>query len=226
MKRLIPAAMALTVLVAGGVYWQTQSGPSTPSFDLDVVSQNASAQSDVSSADSGVVEMIMGSDDAPVTVIEYASFTCPHCANFHEGVLKKIKANYVDTGKVRFVFREVYFDRFGLWASMVARCGGTEKFFGMTDLMMKTQSDWAQAGDPVAIAGELRKIGRLSGLGEDRLQGCLLDEGKAKTLISWYQANATADNIESTPSFVINGQKYSNMNYEDFSAILDEKIGG
>ena len=225
MNRLIPAALAIALLIAGGTYWMTQSGQS-PAVDIDIVSQNATADTTASSSDSGVTEMVLGSADAPVTIIEYASFTCPHCATFHADQFKQIKANYVETGKVRFIFREVFFDRFGLWASMVARCGGSEKFFGMSDLLMKGQKDWSRAGDPVAIAGELRKVGRLAGLGEDQLQACLKDEDKAKALVAWYQANATADEIDSTPSFVINGQKYSNMSYGEFVDVIEEKIGG
>ena len=222
MNRLIPAALAFILLVAGGAYWMTLPS-NAPGVDMEIVSQNATSEE--MSGDSGVTEMVLGNADAPVTIIEYASFTCPHCATFHEDQFKQIKANYVDTGKVRFVFREVFFDRFGLWASMVARCGGPEKFFGMTDLLMKGQKEWARAGDPVAIAGELRKVGRLAGLAEDQLQSCLTDEAKAKSLIAWYQANATADGIEGTPSFIINGQKYSNMHYSEFADVIDEKLG-
>jgi len=86
---------------------------------------------------STIVEMVQGAEDAPVTIVEYASYTCPHCANFHAGPYKQLKKDYIDTGKVKFIYREVYFDRYGLWASMVARCSGPEKFFGITDLILK-----------------------------------------------------------------------------------------
>ena len=73
---------------------------------------------------SGIVEMAIGNPDATVTVIEYASYTCPHCANFHNGPYKQLKADYIDTGKINFVYREVYFDRFGLWASAIGCADG------------------------------------------------------------------------------------------------------
>lgn len=174
--------------------------------------------------DADIPDMIQGAEDAPVTVIEYASFTCPHCATFHEGPYKQLKADYIDTGKVKFIFREVYFDRFGLWASMIARCAGPDRFFGVTDLMMKGQSTWARAGEPTAIVAELRKVGRLAGMTDDTLDACLADADKAQQLVGWYQANAEKDGIKSTPSFVINGESYSNMNYADFSAIIEEKL--
>ena len=172
-----------------------------------------------------VVEMTMGAEDAPVTIIEYASFTCPHCADFHNGPLKQIKKNYVDTGKVRLIYREVYFDRFGLWASMVARCGGPEKFFGITDLIYKSQSEWSRAGGPAEIVEELRKIGRLAGLEDEALEACLQDADMAQTLVGWYQANAKEHGIEGTPSFIVNGEKVSNQPYEAFSKLIDEKLG-
>ena len=82
-----------------------------------------------------ITEMILGSDDAKIEIVEYASYTCPHCATFHTEVYPRLKNEYIETGKVRFVYREVYFDKFGLWASMIARCAGPEKFFGLTELI-------------------------------------------------------------------------------------------
>ena len=96
--------------------------------------------------------------DAPVEVVEYASFTCPHCANFHDTVYDQLKANYIDTGKIKFTYREVYFDKYGMWGSMIARCEPT-RFFGISDLLYDEQADWARAGSDGAIADALRKIG-------------------------------------------------------------------
>jgi protein-disulfide isomerase len=175
---------------------------------------------------SRVLEMSMGNPDAPVTVIEYASFTCPHCRSFHEGPFKELKANYIDTGRIHFIYREVYFDRFGLWAGMLARCAGPERYFGMTEMIYATQQEWIGNGDPATIAENLRKIGRTAGLTDEQVDACLQDADMAQAMVAVYQQNAAADGIESTPSFVINGEKYSNMSYEEFSAILEEKLGG
>ena len=167
--------------------------------------------------------MTMGPEDAKVTIIEYASFTCPHCANFHKGPLKQLKADYIDTDKIHFIYRDVYFDRFGLWASMVARCGGPEKFFGISDMLYEQQREWTQ-GEPAAIADNLRRIGKVAGLEPDAVEACLNDTEKAKALVAWYQQNAEADAVESTPTLVINEQKYSNMAYDDLKAIIEEKL--
>jgi protein-disulfide isomerase len=169
--------------------------------------------------------MVMGQEDAPVTVVEYASFTCPHCQNFHENVFGQLKADYIDTGKVKFVYREVYFDKYGLWAAMVARCGGAEKYFGIADILYDTQKEWLAAGDEAGIADNLRKIGLKAGIAPETLDACMKDNDTAKAMVATYQANATADGIEGTPSFIIDGQKYANMPYEEFAEVLDEKLG-
>ncbi|KPA21207.1 Disulfide bond formation protein D precursor [Shimia sp. SK013] len=220
MKRILPLVAVVVLAVAGGAYWlNTQQGPVAGVTQIEPVSSDGA---DVDT--SGVVEMVMGAEDAKVTIIEYASFTCPHCASFHSQVLKPLKAEFVDTGKVKFIFRDVYFDRFGLWASMVARCGGQEKFFGIADILMSTQAEWSRAGDPTAIAGALRKTGRLAGLDDDTLQACLQDEDKAKALVGWYQENAAADDVNATPTLIIDGEKYSNMSYAALKELIEEKL--
>ncbi len=216
---IVAAAITLALALGVGTWWNT-TRTALPEMPLVGAANAQEAEVDTSS----VIEMAQGAEDAPVTVIEYASFTCPHCADFHADQYKQLKAEYIDTGKVRFVFRETYFDRYGLWASMIARCGGEERFFGMTDLIMKSQSEWVRAGGPNQIVAELRKIGRLAGLGEEQLDACLQDAEKAQTLVAWYQENAEADGIDSTPSLVINGEKYGNMRYSDLARIIEEKL--
>lgn len=172
---------------------------------------------------SQITEMTMGPADAKVTIIEYASFTCPHCANFHKGPLKELKADYIDTDKVHFIYRDVFFDRFGLWASMVARCGGEEKFFGISDMLYEQQREWTN-GQPAEIADNLRRIGKVAGIEPDALDACLNDEAKAKALVAWYQENAEAHQVNSTPTLIINEQKYSNMAYDELKGIINEKL--
>lgn len=188
--------------------------------------QGATAQSSDTATDSviEIQDMVLGNPDATVEVIEYASYTCPHCASFHSNAFKQLKESYIDSGKIKFVYREVYFDKYGMWASMIARCEPA-KFFGITDMIYGTQSDWARAGSDGAIADALRKIGLLAGIDKDQLETCLTDGEKLRALVGWYQENASRDDITSTPSFVINGKKYSNMSFADFSEILDEQLG-
>lgn len=212
-------------LAVGLGVWLNQS-PQTAALDQEfALPFAANAQSsDADAGEAEIIDMVQGAEDAPITVIEYASFTCPHCARFHSDVYKLLRKNYIDTGKVKFIFREVYFDKYGMWASMIARCSGPDRFFGMTDLILNSQSTWARAGDDLAIVESLRKIGRLSGMQDAALDSCLQDGDKLRALVGWYKENAQRDGIQSTPSFLIDGQPYKNMDYEEFAKILDEKL--
>lgn len=220
MKRIAIAVLLAAGLLAGGGWWISQQGaPQSAAFDLP-----GAAMAQDNAADVEIVEMSQGNLQADIEVIEYASFTCPHCASFHAGAYKELKKDYIDSGKIKFTYREVYFDKYGMWASLIARCEPS-KFFGIADLVYKGQNEWARAGSDAAIAGELRKIGLLAGLDKDQLESCLTNGDKLRALVEWYQANAEEHDITSTPSFVINGTKYSNMPYAEFKAILDDELG-
>ena len=221
MSRLTIVICAVVAVVAGG-YWLSQSNSSIPANPLASATEEQEADLDTSS----IVEMVQGTEDAPVEIIEYASYTCPHCATYHLGQYKKLKEEYIDTGKVKLIYREVYFDRYGLWASMIARCDGPEKFFGITDLIYEGQSEWTRAGGPAEIVDELRKYGRLAGIDNDKLEACLQDGTRAQTLVAWYQENAERDGIQSTPSFLVNGKKVDNQSYDDFKKLIEDELGG
>ena len=184
------------------------------------------APAEATAADPAAVpDMVLGEDNAPVTIIEYGSFTCPHCAAWHADVYPQLKADYIDTGKARFVFREVYLDRFGLWASMIARCGGEMRFFPIHDMIYEQQREWIGDQQPQTIADNLRRLGLAAGIGQEQLDACLNDAAQAEALVAWYQSNAEADAIDSTPTFLINGEKASGeMPYEEFKALVDAQL--
>jgi len=221
MNRWISYAFVAIVLGAGAFYWQGSTSRDLPSFGMAEAQSADAAEIDKSL----VVEMALGAEDAPVTVIEYASFTCPHCRNFHQNTFKQVKENYVDTGKVRFIYREVYFDRFGLWAGMVARCGGPEKYFGISGMIYDQQATWTKGENPGAIADNLVTIGKTAGLTGDEIDACLQNNDLAQAMIAVYQDNAERDGIKSTPSFLIDGELVTgDQSYDSFSAILDAKL--
>lgn len=170
-----------------------------------------------------VIDMFLGNPDAAVTMTEYASFTCPHCATFHTTVMPSLKSEYIDTGKIKFVYREVYFDRLGLWGGMLARCGGPKKYFGITDMLYKRQREWTK-GEGAEIAQNLYKIGRIAGLKNADMEACLQDQDMAKALVAEFQKNADADGINSTPTILINGVNHGNKSYEEFKKLLDEQL--
>lgn len=219
MQRSIKLAAVVVALLAAGGYWLWSQQSGSTGFAA-AMAQTTAAEVDTSD----VPEMVLGEDSAPVTVIEYASFTCPHCAHFDQEVFPLIKKNYIDTGKARFILRDVYFDRFGLWASITARCGGPMRYFGMVEMIFKDQKGWLAGGDPAKATQNLRTIGRTAGLTDKELDACFSDGENAKKLVAWYQKNAEADDLKGTPSFIINGEKFGNMSYEDFAKALDAKL--
>lgn len=193
-------ASAFVVPTSGGLAWAQDAGPE-------------------------VIEMVMGAEDAPVTLIEYASYTCPHCASFHKTVFPKLKEEFIDTGKIKFVFREVYFDRIGLWAGMIARCEGPEKYFGVSDLLLSRQSEWARGDDAATIAENLYKIGRVAGMNDDAMKACLQDRAKAEALVAEFQKTTEADGVSATPTLVLNGVNIGNVSYADLSSQINDALG-
>jgi protein-disulfide isomerase len=174
----------------------------------------------------GPGDFSLGSPDAPVKIVEYASYTCPHCAAFHANVFKSLKSEYIDTGKVYFTLREVYFDRYGLWAAMVARCGGDMRYFGIHDMLFDQQQDWAASQDPMEVVSKLKTIGLAAGLDQASLDACLNDQAKAEALIAQFEKNMAADGVEGTPTIFVNGEKHANMAWEDLKEIIDAALAG
>jgi len=234
MKPTFPILAAVAVAAAGGWYAfsgtnavdSTQITPLVSAANAQTASADKAdtASSETTAETAAIEDMTLGNPDSAVQIIEYASYTCPHCAAFDQGPFQQLKVDYIDNDKIGFTYREVYFDRYGLWASMVSRCGGEDKFFGITDMIYAGQSEWVRAGEPTAIVEELRKIGRLAGLDNEELDACLQDGEKAQSLVAWWEENQKADDITSTPSFMINGKKYSNMPYAEMKEIIDAAL--
>ena len=198
-KKLATAAATLALIAGMGfAAAQAQETTTAPATTTETPA--------ITVADYGI-----GATDAPVKIVEYLSFTCPHCAHFHADVYPKLKADYIDTGKVRLEYHEVYFDRYGLWAAMMARCGGEMRYFGITDILFDTQTEWAASDDPAVVVANLKKIGRTAGMDDATLDACMNDADMAKALVAHYETNFKADGIEGTPTFLINGVKHSNM---------------
>lgn len=171
-----------------------------------------------------LTDFALGPADAKVRVIEYASFTCPYCADFHVNVFRQLKTDYIDTGKIRFEYREVYFDRYGLWAALLARCGGEARYFGITDMLYTSQREWSASQDPAVVVENLKKIGRSAGMDDATLTTCMQDGALAEAMVARFETNVKADGIEGTPTLIINGTKYSNMAYADLKVILDAEL--
>jgi protein-disulfide isomerase len=221
MQKPLLIVAALAVVAAGGyAFVAARPAAEQPGASLIMPSGAAQAQTEVAVDTSNVFEVSIGNPDAPVTIIEYSSFTCPHCANFNRGVYRQLVENYVDTGIVRFVKREVYFDAYGLWAGLVARCGGEERYLGIVEMLYENQRDWAGQQDGTAAADQLRRIGRRAGMNDAQLDACLTDRDMATAMMEVYRTNAARDEIRSTPSFMINGRLFSNMSFAEFETAI------
>lgn len=212
------------VLVAFGG-WFVVNQQSTTADPLGAAFAQDASEIDISM----IPDMSIGNPDSTVTVIEYASFTCPHCAAFHADNFKKLKADFIDTGKINFVHREVFFDRFGLWAAIVARCGeGAEnRYFGIADVIYAKQSEWANRDNsPEEIVGQLRTIGKTAGLNDEQLDACFTDGDGAQALYAYYVQNSEKDGVSSTPTFIINGTTHRNMPYEELKEVIEAALAG
>ena len=179
-----------------------------------------------SKLESKYIEMSKGNDDAPVVFVEYASLTCPACAAFHSNVYPQLNKDYIETGKVKFIHREIYFDKAGLWAAMTARCTNVvNRYFGMLDLLYSEQQIWSRYESSDKIVDSLLKISAKSGIKKAKAISCLEDQEKALDLVNEFQIYVDRDAIESSPTFIINGKKYANRSYDELKKIIEKELG-
>jgi protein-disulfide isomerase len=176
-------------------------------------------------------DMVHGSKDAPVTVVEYASMTCPHCAAFQKDVIPLLNKDYVDTGKVKVVFREYPLDGAARMASAVARCLSGDQYFSFIDLLFKNQMNWIKDFDGNGTLNKedvlegLTQMGRIAGLSAEQVKSCA-DDPKNLALVdgNWMEGQ-TKYNVNSTPTFLINGTSHAGeIPYADLQKILDPLV--
>lgn len=163
-------------------------------------------------------EQVMGDANAPVTIVEYASMTCPHCATFHETTLPELKKKYIDTGKVKLVFREFPFDPRAEAGFMLARCS-KDKYFQMVEVLFQQQENWAAVEN---ARDALLQLAKLAGFSQESFEACLTDQKLLDDIRAVRERGAKEFSVEATPTFFINGQKYSGaMTIDQMSAIID-----
>lgn len=164
-------------------------------------------------------DIAIGSADAKVTVIEYSSLTCPHCAAFQAKVFPSFKAKYIDSGKVRFITREFPLDNLAAAAAMLARCLPQEKSFDFVETMFATQETWASGQNPKA---KLFEIAKQAGFTEETFEKCLTDQALLDKLTALRTRAGEKFQINSTPTFFVNGKRVSgNTNLVDFEKVID-----
>ena len=165
-------------------------------------------------------DMALGPADATVTITEFASMTCPHCAAFNAEVFPKIKADYIDTGKIRYIFREFPLDIKAAAGSMLARCIAKDdagKYFAVVDLLFKQQTDWVMKN----TTETLTRIGKQAGLSQQQVEDCLKDQALLDKIAADQKYAAEVLKVNSTPTFFVNGEKIKGeTSFEEF----DKKI--
>jgi protein-disulfide isomerase len=207
-RTLVLAALVTTLLaIAGLATWSA-------------FAQNASA-TDLETP-SALGDMTFGLKDAPITVIEYASMSCPHCARWFEKVYPRVKADYIDTGKVRYIFREFPHNLQGAAGSMLARCigkGDPQKYFAAVDVLFRTQDSWV----PDAANG-LKRIGRQAGMTDQAVEACLTDQATLDALQKNVEFASKKLGIDSIPTFFVNGTKFTGgVEIEEFEKAIKLK---
>ena len=173
-------------------------------------------------AEQPLPDIIEGDPNAPVTIVEYASMTCGHCAAFHEETYPTIKANYVDTGKARFILREFPFDARAAAAFMLGRCAPEAKRAELIDVLFEKQTEWARAENGREA---LFDIVRHAGFDQNGFETCLSDQALLDNVMATFK-NGQELGVEATPTFFVNGKRYAgNLSTEVMGAIIDNELG-
>ncbi len=195
-RRFLEGAAALGLTAAG-----------LAGFSASAQAQaNSSFPIDVMLAEGALPDIWEGSKDAPISMVEYASMTCPHCAAFHAQTYPALKKQYIETGKVRFVLREFPFDPLATAGFMLARCTGPDKRAAMIDLLFAQQKNWAFSDKPFQ---GLSTLVRQTGMSQDTFETCLKDQALYDNVNKVRDVGAQKFGVDATPTFFINGKKVS-----------------
>jgi protein-disulfide isomerase len=163
-------------------------------------------------------DRVLGNPDAPITIVEYASLTCTHCAHFTNEVLPEIKKEWIDTGKVKLVLRDFPLDEPALRAAMIARCAPPNRFYAFADTFFAAQDKWAGARD---YREALARLAKLGGMGKDEFDACLKNTALENKIVEQRLIASKELDVNSTPTFFVNGSKFTGApTAEEFNKVL------
>jgi protein-disulfide isomerase len=232
MSRLLILATFAIASLAGAAFAAGPVKPPAEPMNLAGVSKSAPPP-----VEGGVADMYMGSDKAPITIIEYASLTCSHCADFHRDVLPLLKKVYIDTGRVKYIWRHFLLSGPDLAASVIVRCAGPARFFPMIDMFYTRQAEWitpwqtvkAPNANPtlkeMALLAGMDKFVRPAGLSSEKVAQCLADDKMQQALMIERQDGLQKFEIQGTPTIIINGKKLNgNHDFETISAEIKKNL--
>ncbi|KQZ16253.1 disulfide bond formation protein DsbA [Mesorhizobium sp. Root552] len=228
----VPAAVLLSACSDSGE--EAKATDAKPAASTDAMAPSApAAPATAAPASSGDVDMAellkpgalpekaLGKEDAKVTIVEYASMTCPHCAHFAETTFPELKTKYIDSGKVRFIFREFPFDPRAEAGFMLARCAG-DNYFPMIEVLFKQQQTWAAAEN---VKDAMFQLSKLAGFTQESFNACLTDQALLEQVRAVQKRGADEFKVDSTPTFFINGKTYKGaLSIEEMSAIIDPLV--
>ena len=213
-KIFIIGAVALAALIGGIVYWRSGSDATTVT-----TGENKDVDVAVLMAPGPLEDVSLGKADAPNTIVEYASMTCPHCAQFHTAVLPELKEKHIDTGQVRLILREFPLDGLAMAAIMLARCAGPDRYYPMVDALFETRKTWAMPG--ADGKEKLLVIAKQAGFSKEKFDQCLADKELFEKIVETRKIAHEKFGIDSTPSFFVNGKRLTGEHqFKDFEAAL------
>jgi protein-disulfide isomerase len=194
--------IGLTALVALGTFtFFLSNGVAEEASKVEERSESLLAPSTTVDVIALMKDHVLGRDDAPVTIIEYASMTCSHCAHFATQILPEVKKRLIDTGKARLIFRDFPLDNFALKASMMTRCAPDNKYFNLVEVVFSNQERWTKAKDPME---SLAQLGSLAGIDAEKFKSCTENKALETALLGGLQKAQTDYRIQSTPTFIFN----------------------
>lgn len=224
-KRIIYglAAVVVVIAIAAIVWFQVKQSPSSA-----LALASGAMKIEIKPSD-----RVRGKADAPLTIIEYASMTCPHCAEFERVTMPKLVADYVDTGKAKIIFREFPLDGAARMASSLARCVPEDNFYSFIDLLFLNQDKWIQDFDGNGqitredVVEGMARMGRFAGLDRPKVEACVDDKANLAIVDANWQEAQTKYGVDSTPTFFVNGEVHKGeWPYEQLDAYLKKKLAG
>jgi len=210
---IVGGAVLAAVVVAGIVLFDDRGGapdPNAPKMDPEMAAL----------MEAGPLEdIVLGDANAPFVIVEYASMTCPHCANFYTEVFPQVKEKYIDTGKARFIFREFPLDGLAVAASMLVRCSGNDRFYPMLDGLFETQETWAVPGEDGKA--KLLMIAKQAGFSQEAFDKCLADKDLFDKIVAVRKKAHEEYGVDATPSFFVNGKRLKGIGIDKFEAAIE-----
>jgi protein-disulfide isomerase len=210
----VVGAVAAAVLIGGIVYWRAGSagGATGEKTDPDLAELMAPGP---------LPDLSLGKEDAPNTIVEYASMTCPHCAEFHKAVLPELQTKYIDTGNARLILREFPLDQLAAIAFMLARCAGPDRYYPLVGALFDTQETWAVAGPEGKE--KLLLVAKQAGFSKEKFDQCIGDKELFNKIVETRKRAHETFGVESTPTFFINGKR---MTGEQTAAAFEAMLSG